>query len=103
MRRLYMIEVHVKAPGDEHQDIVSALQHWGMKLTAPHNEGRPFGSYEDGYLIYEGEIALSEKKCEHDMHMELKEILPAFSLITKWNCIEHFEWDEIIDDEECDD
>lgn len=101
MSRLYMIEVHAKAPKGESETIFSALEHWGMSISTAYNKENPSKSYDnEGYIMFDGEITLCGGKDEHEAHLELKEILPNFPLVTKWNCVEFFEWDEVIRDEE---
>jgi hypothetical protein len=95
MSRLYMIQVHVKAEKEKHEEILDALDHWGAFVG---NRGEPWQFSENECLVYEGEITLGGGKDEHEAHLELKEILPSLSS-TKWKCMEFSDWDEVI----CDD
>lgn len=97
MSRLYMIQVHVKEDTGNHYTVLDALDHWGAFVS---NKNEPFKFHKDGCLVYEGEITLGGGKCEHEAHLELKELLPSLSA-TKWKCMEFSDWDEVIDDDEC--
>ncbi len=100
MSRMYLVEVHVKAPKEEGKAIFDALEHWGMTVSAAYDKNNPSKSYDtDGYIMFDGEVTLGGGKDEHEAHLELKELLPNFMMITKWDCVEFREWDEVIRDE----